>query len=145
MYHSSQKILACTSRNAVHLLGYYIQWHQSGSCKYTVNLTNKIPLKLNHCLLFYLCFIRFLNMVCCFSCADACWTISEWGSAGRSHPQYWVHFNSLRIIWWYHQWPTHHSGSDMYGRLDFYFVVIASATFNFHFISFNNFCILWFV
>lgn len=122
----------------MNLLGYFIQWHQSGSCKCTVNLTNKIPVQLNHCLHFCHCFLQFLNMVCYFSCADACWTISQWGAAGRSHPQYWVHFNSLCIVWWYDQWPAHHPGSDMYGHLDFCFVS-ASATFTFDLISYNRF------
>lgn len=133
------------SQSTVSLLGYHIQWHQSGSCKYTVNSTNKILLKLNHCLLFCFCCLQFLNMMCYFLCADACWTISEWGSAGRPHPQYWVHFNSLCIVWWYHQWPTHLPGSDMYGHLDFCFVDIASEVLNFNFISCSSFYIFCFV
>lgn len=132
------KRLGCTSWSAVNLLGYYIQWHQSGNCKYTVKLTNKIPLKLNHCLVFCHCFFQFLNMVCYFSCADACGTISEWGAAGGSHPQHRVHFNSLRIVWWYEEWPTHHTRSDVYGHLDFCFV-IASAAPKFNYISCNSF------
>lgn len=108
-----------------------------------MNLTNKIPLKLSHCLLFCFCCLQFLNMMRYFSCADACWTISEWGSAGRPHPQYWVHFNSLCIVWWYHQWPAHLAGSDMYGHLDFCFVVITSEALNFDFMSCSSFYILF--